>query len=558
MSRLAEDHAVLAPRRSPSGAGPARAARVGPGPAPEVYLPMPPTDRERDRYLGAQRRWLPVAGFAGYMLIMLSVTFFIIRHPVAVLLFIPLAISFISALLSLITTTRRRRVTLTGHRALVDTWHPSAGYPSVDVFLPSAGENVSIIANTMAHVSHLGWSGALNVYVLDDSGREDVRELAARHDFHYLSRPNRGELKKAGNLLYGYNHSAGDLIAIFDADFVPRSDFLDELVPYFDDPTVGITQSPQFFDLDRSMNWLQRAAGATQVLFYRYVQPGRDASRAAICVGTSAVYRRSALAASGGFAQISHSEDVHTGINMMAGGYEVRYIPTIVSKGVCPDTLNGFVVQQYRWCGGSMALLLSGRFKEVTMTRMQRACYWSGFTYYISTALDIVISAVPTLLMAFFFADRVRVQNYVFVVAALIVRQTVVPFITGESDSLIGLARIQTTYSFAHLVRLYDLIRHHEDTEGWVATGAAGGTTRAKRIMRLARIWLSAYQILLWGAIAVRLPQYGIGQFWPMIGFALFNLYVAYPIIRGTETLPRVQATVRRVIETGTLRKVGA
>lgn len=74
---------------------------------------------------------------------------------------------------------------------------------------------------------------------------------------------------------------------------------LSELVPYFEDSSVGIVQSPQFFDTRGPMNWLQRHAGATQELFYRMIQPSRDAVGAAICVGSCALYRRASLVASG-------------------------------------------------------------------------------------------------------------------------------------------------------------------------------------------------------------------------------------------------------------------
>jgi cellulose synthase/poly-beta-1,6-N-acetylglucosamine synthase-like glycosyltransferase len=265
--------------------------------------------------------------------------------------------------------------------------------PRPSAFPPGAGrhrEDLRVLGNTYHYVSQLAWPGPLTVYVLDDSARDLVRELAEQHGFVYLSRPNRGHLKKAGNLRYGFQHSRGDFIAIFDADFVPRPDFLFELAPYMDDPTVGIVQSPQYFDVDRQMNWLQRAAGGTQVLFYRWVQPSRDRSNAAICVGTCALYRRVALNKAGGFAQIGHSEDVHTGVNLMRVGYRIQYVPTLVSKGICPDTFPQFVTQQYRWCTGSMSLLFSRRFHRMRLTVMQRLSYWSGFLYYISTFAVLV------------------------------------------------------------------------------------------------------------------------------------------------------------------------
>jgi len=524
--------------------------------AVDFRLPGPPDDRERDSYLTDQHRWLGPATFLGYALIVISVGFFVGAHRWALWLLLPLAVSTLATAASLVTTIRRSRVSLAGHRTLVDTWAPDR-VPSVDVFLPSAGEDLDVIANTFTYVAQLRWDGDLCVHVLDDSARPEVQHLADVNGFTYLTRPDRGHLKKAGNLLYGYQHSEGDLIAIFDADFVPRADFLHELVPYFDDPVTAIVQSPQYFDVHPGMNWLQRAAGATQVLFYRYVQPSRDASGAAICVGTSAMYRRAGLADSGGFAQISHSEDVHTGVNLMEAGYTVRYVATVVSKGTCPDTFAAFVTQQYRWCGGSMSLLGSRRFHRVNLTFMQRLCFWSGFLFYISTALDLITTAAPALLMAFFAGSQVRVQNYIFVLLALVVRQALIPFITGGTDSLVGLSRVQTVYSVAHLVQLWDLITRRKD-EGWVATGAAKGSNRARRIIRTARVWLVGNQILLWGVVAWRTPEYGISHYWPMVAFGLLSLYVAYPIITANEHLPAALRVARHVVDTGRTRTLRA
>jgi cellulose synthase/poly-beta-1,6-N-acetylglucosamine synthase-like glycosyltransferase len=494
------------------------------------YLPEPPNDTERDLYLGPQHRWVVLVSFFGYVLTVISVTLFVMRRMWAAWLLFPLLISVAGTTISLLTSSRRRRISLEGHRALVENWTPHY-FPSVDVFLPSAGEDLPVLRNTYHYVSQLVWPGDLTVYVLDDSARDVVRELAELHGFVYMSRPNRGHLKKAGNLRYGMDHSDGELIAIFDADFVPRSDFLLELAPYMEDPTVSIVQSPQYFDIDRRMNWLQRAAGGTQVLFYRWVQPSRDRSNAAICVGTCALYRRAALSASGGFAMIGHSEDVHTGINLMKIGYRIQYVPTLVSKGICPDTFNQFVTQQYRWCRGSMSLLFSRSFHGIDLTIMQRLSYWSGFLYYITTAINIFAIPIPAILMGYFAASDVRASNYVFVMLALVVRQAYIPLITCERESLFGLARIQTTYSLSHAVALFDVLRKR--TDSWIATGAARRSPTARRVLRLARIWFISVQILLWTAIIWHVPQYGMGRYWLMTAFTLLNLYVIYPIVVG-------------------------
>ena len=119
----------------------------------------------------------------------------------------------------------------------------------------------------------------------------------------------------------------------------------------FWNPTgVGIVQSPQYFSTTTDMDWLERAAGANR----GDVLPAHPAlagcGRSGHLCGTCAVYRRSALDQSGGFLQIGPSEDVYTGVAMGRAGYEVQYVPVLVSRGVCPDGINTFITPQYRWC----------------------------------------------------------------------------------------------------------------------------------------------------------------------------------------------------------------
>lgn len=191
---------------------------------------------------------------------------------------------------------------LARHRDRVAKWRPRC-IPNVDIFLPTCGEPLAAIQQSDP--------GTVTIHCLDDADKDEVRPLAAKFGFHYLTRPNRGWFKTAGNLRYGFERTTADFIAIFDADFRPRGDFLNELLPYFDART-GIIQSPQCFDVRADQNWIERGAGAVRDIFYRAVQVSRQASDGAICVGSNAIYRRAALAEIGGTALIEHCEDVHT------------------------------------------------------------------------------------------------------------------------------------------------------------------------------------------------------------------------------------------------------
>ena len=125
----------------------------------------------------------------------------------------------------------RPRLTLAEHQATVASYQEHG--ESVDVFLPSCGEPLAVLDNTYRYVSELRWAGPKTVYVLDDSAREKVRDLAERYGFRYIVRPNPGEMKKAGNLTHALGISDGDFIAVIDADFAVRPEFLYETMPYF-------------------------------------------------------------------------------------------------------------------------------------------------------------------------------------------------------------------------------------------------------------------------------------------------------------------------------------
>jgi cellulose synthase/poly-beta-1,6-N-acetylglucosamine synthase-like glycosyltransferase len=232
---------------------------------------MSVSEREKYSYFGPQHRWYLVARFLAFLGLLVSlIRFSYADARISGLLLIVLLLLVVS-MISLYTSTRPRRMNEAQHRDLVDSWpiRVANAAPTVDVFLPTAGESVAVLDVTYRHVAAMRYPGPVEVYVLDDGNRAQVALMAGAYGFHYLSRPDRGYMKKAGNLAYGYAHSGGDVIAVFDADFAPRADYLTELMPYLDDPKVGIAQSPQFFQTRGTASWLQQAAGATQELFYR-------------------------------------------------------------------------------------------------------------------------------------------------------------------------------------------------------------------------------------------------------------------------------------------------
>lgn len=358
------------------------------------------------------------------------------------------------------------------HRQLVAAWRPGR-YPSVDVFLPVCGEPIEIIENAWSYTSQLRWPGRLTFYCLDDGADPRLARLCRRFGFNYLSRPDRGLMKKAGNLKYGFERSDGNLILIFDADFCPRPEMLEEMAPYFAaDPRLGILQSPQHFRVTRGQPWLERGAGAVQEWFYRVVQVSRNNHEGSICVGTNAVYRRAALTAIGGPTQIGHSEDVHTGFDVRRAGWDLQYLPVIYAIGICPGEMSGFLTQQYRWCMGSMSLLSSAKFWKAPLGHVQRLSYISGFTYYVYTAILTFLLPVIPITLLLFLPEAVLLENYALLAPSALYNFLVLRVWHRHPYGLEAWAT-KMAYGWAHAFAIFDLIRNR--AKGWEPTGRRGG-----------------------------------------------------------------------------------
>ena len=136
--------------------------------------------------------------------------------------------------------------------------------PCVTVQLPLFNE-MYVVERLVKAVVEIDYPrDRLEIQVLDDSTDETVniaRAVVAEYaragfDIHYLHRDDRTGFK-AGALEQGMKTAKGDLIAIFDADFVPKPDFLRKLIHYFTDPIVGCSQM-RWAHINGSYNLLTR------------------------------------------------------------------------------------------------------------------------------------------------------------------------------------------------------------------------------------------------------------------------------------------------------------
>jgi cellulose synthase (UDP-forming) len=482
-------------------------------------LPRPPDESEKYCYVQRDLPYLATILFLGGACLVVSQLRFELHAPAGWVFMIFTGTYVIYQVISLPVNFTGCGFDLAAHQALVSAWRPTVN-PEVDIFLPICGEPVVVLENSWQATAELvaSYPGRAQAHVLDDGPSDEAHALATSFGFRYISRPDSRAFKKSGNLRHAFARTASEYIVILDADFAPRRDFLAETLPYFDDPAIAIVQTPQFFRASPAQTWIENAAGAIQEVFYRSIQVARDRFGAAICVGTSAVYRRAALEAEGGPTLIPYAEDVHTGLDVRRAGWSLVYVPIVLSTGICPDDLDAFVRQQYRWCTGNAGVVFSRRLWSVPMSLPARLTYISGFFYYAYTGLLTFFGPLIPVVMLAFLPGQIKLRNFVVLLPAMMTGFVLYPLwhrsSYGPSVWPLGIAR-----GWAHVFAIWDGARGK--TMGWHPSRTPGSSLRRFRIGVTG--W-SGGMAVAWFALAVwRTASTGSAQMAVLLAVALVN-----------------------------------
>ena len=236
-----------------------------------------------------------------------------------------------------------------------------ANLPRVTVQLPVYNE-MYVVERLIDAVGGLRYPrDRLDVQVLDDSTDETrrivddaVRRWRARGlAISCLRRPNRAGFK-AGALAAGLRAARGDLVAIFDADFVPPPGFLEQAVPLFRAETVGMVQA-RWGHRNRRDSLLTRVQA---LLLDAHFLLEHGARHRGGCFfnfnGTAGVWRRAAIVSAGGWQHDTLTEDLDLSYRAQLAGWRFVFAPDVVAPAELPVEMNAFKSQQHRWAKGSI------------------------------------------------------------------------------------------------------------------------------------------------------------------------------------------------------------
>ncbi len=300
------------------------------------------------------------------------------------------------------------------HRAEVPSPPPVCrdDLPPVTVQLPTYNER-QVIDRAIDAVATLDYPrDRLQIQILDDSTDETThlaRQRAALHrseglDIQVLRRSDRQGFK-AGALAWGLRQARGDYVAIFDADFRPRPDFLLRTVPYFlDRPDLGLVQT-RWSHLNADYSPFTRAQAMAFDGHFVVEQTARDRSGLLMNFnGTAGVWRKRCIEESGGWTAQTLSEDLDLSYRAQLDGWETLYLPSVDAPAELPPQMAAFKRQQARWTQGSIQTLrklIAPIVHSRRLTVVQKGMALLHLSGYLAHTLMVLLLVVtlPMLLL---------------------------------------------------------------------------------------------------------------------------------------------------------------
>lgn len=482
----------------------------------------------------------------------MTIGYFIFGLYVLLLTFIFLY-SVVSFYLAIVYLVSRRKMKKQGSLSIV----LEHNYPKVTVQLPVYNE-MYVIERLIDCVCNFDYPlDKLEIQVLDDSTDETVLIIANKIaewqtrgvDIQYIRRLDRKGFK-AGALANGLKTCKGELIAIFDADFVPAPSFLKDTTFYFlKDEKIGVVQT-RWGHLNENYSLLTKLQAFALNAHFRVEQVGRNKAHHFINFnGTAGVWRKTCIEDAGGWSAETLTEDLDLSYRAQLKGWRFKYLEKIVVPAELPVSIDGLKNQQFRWSKGGAECSRKNlgkviKSKDVSFGTKLTAIFHLLNSFLFITVFGLIILTVPLLLVVesnphieylvsylgfylmntfllgfmYFIATRSETKNAVFELFRFLL------FFPVFLTAMLGLTTYNAKAVFEGLIGIkspfvrtpkYDLKNQNQ------------ATVEKKYAKMKLSIWLLLdFSIIIYAiygvSLAFRLRQYGIAVFLIMviIGFS--------------------------------------
>jgi cellulose synthase/poly-beta-1,6-N-acetylglucosamine synthase-like glycosyltransferase len=295
----------------------------------------------------------------------------------------------------------RKRIAETIESAPFASETDLAKLPHVTIQLPLFNES-TVAPRLLDAVAKMDYPAErLEIQVLDDS-TDETQSLVRAHverlrergiDAVYIHRVDRTGYK-AGALENGLKTAKGELIAVFDADFVPQPDFVRAIVRHFDDPKIAMVQT-RWGHMNRDVSVLTKVQAL--MLDGHHLVENRARFGAGFLFnfsGTGGMWRKDAIADAGGWEHDTLTEDLDLSYRAQLRGWRFVYRPDVVTPSELPEEVSAVRAQQHRWAKGTVqtARKLLSRVWNAELTLGQRVEAFFHMTPHFAYPLLVLLS----------------------------------------------------------------------------------------------------------------------------------------------------------------------
>lgn len=275
----------------------------------------------------------------------------IVFHDVSLILFnaflVPVALfSAIFYVLAILGIRKYRTPTYTTR---VKKW------PSVTVQIPTKNELAAI--RCAKKCLAFDYKGRFEILIGDDSTdpavSRQLRAFAKKHSRIKITRRKSNVGFKPGNLNHMLTRTKGEVIVIFDSDFVPPKNFLKKIVrPFVADPKMACVQAKWDY-MNINSNRLAKFASSILMVYHHLLAPINEKLGISLLFGSAEAVRTSVLKELGGWKNWSMTEDVEFTLRALKNGYKSVYLKDVLVPGEVPFNVHSLARQQKRWAYGN-------------------------------------------------------------------------------------------------------------------------------------------------------------------------------------------------------------
>ncbi|MFD1615610.1 cellulose synthase family protein [Gelatiniphilus marinus] len=312
-----------------------------------------------------------------------------------------------------------------------------AEIPFVTIQLPVYNE-MYVMERLLDNIAEIDYpKNKLEIQVLDDSTDETVEttknqidKLKAKGlDIQHITRTNRQGFK-AGALKEGLKTAKGDFIAIFDADFLPKKDWLKRTVPYFKDNNIGVVQT-RWGHINRNFSVLTKIQAFALDAHFTLEQVGRNSKGHFINFnGTAGVWRKTCIIDAGNWEGDTLTEDLDLSYRAQLKNWKFKYLEDVETPAELPVAISAARSQQFRWNKGGAENFKKMLWKVLKNKNISVKTKIHGLLHLLNSTmfLNILIVAVLSIPMLYIKNEYTHLKAY-FLVMSFFVISTLIFFV---------------------------------------------------------------------------------------------------------------------------------